>query len=290
MPKKITSPELLAMLDSFKEFFLDSTIGFVRAYPVKESRQCGPEDFIADLGGSGTLISAAGIRAILTADHVLSELAESFGLILPQSNGRRAHRIIIEGARRIPIARGPEPSTGPDLALLLLSPVDEAKLEAAGMVFYNLSTRANSILHSSPPLNESSALILCGMVGEWTKCVSASQQFERAIDFRGLFGPVVFANHREEGNFDYISVEVKYDGTYTGPQCFKGCSGGGLWQALLKERDGSVMIDKLLLTGVPFYQSARDNDRRIIECHGRKSIYDIVAKALEKVASESRNR
>ena len=194
--------------------------------------------------------------------------------------------MVVEGARRIQIARGSDPSKGPDLALVVLSPVDVAKLEATGKVFYNLSKRRDRILNNPAPLNESSALILCGMVGEWTdKDILPDRGFERAIHFRGLCGPVVFAGHREEGGFDYLSVEVKYDSAYEGPKGFGGCSGGGLWQAILRNQEGTVAIEEFLLAGVPFYESGNENGRGVIECHGRKSIYEAAVEALDCVAS-----
>lgn len=44
-----------------KAYLSDSTIGFVRADKIRESKEPGPEDFVAGLGGSGTLVSAGGI-------------------------------------------------------------------------------------------------------------------------------------------------------------------------------------------------------------------------------------
>ena len=272
-------------------YLSDSTVGFVRADKVRESEKPGPEDFVAGLGGSGTLVSVAGVRAILTADHVLSgdqehpKLRDGFGLIVLPRLEQQCHQMVVEDARRIRIDRGPEPSKGPDLALVVLSPVDVAKLEAMGKVFYNLSKRRDRMLNDPPTLNESSALILCGMIDEWTKPVNTDRGFEGPIHFHGLCGPVVFVGHREEAGFDYLSVEVRYDHAYDGPKSFGGCSGGGLWQAILKNQDGGIRIEELLFAGVPFYESGNEDGRGLIECHGRMSIYKSVVEAL---ASETK--
>ena len=289
MKKTITSTELLPMIDT--AYLSDSIIGIVRADKVRESKEPGPEDFVAGLGGSGTLVSVPGVRAILTADHVLSgdhehpKLPEGFGLIVLPRLEQQCHRMVVEGASRIQIGRGTDPTKGPDLALIVLSPVDAAKLEAMGKVFYNLSKRRDRMLNNPPPLNESSALILCGMVGEWTTDFRPDRRFEGAIHFCGLCGPVVLAGRREEETFDYLSVEVRYDHAYTGPKSFGGCSGGSLWQAILKNQGGTVVIEELLFVGVPFYESGNDGGRGIIECHGRRSIYKAVIEALEHAAS-----
>jgi hypothetical protein len=274
MKQTITSAELLPIIDT--TYMTDSIVGFVRADKVRESKEPGPADFVASLAGSGTLVSVAGFRAILTADHVLSgddnhpPLPEGFGLILLPRNEQQCHRVIIEGSRRIQIGRGSEPSKGPDLALVVLGPTDAAKLEAMGKVFYNLSKRRDRMLNGPPLLNERSALILCGMVGEWTKDVK---------HFRGLCGPVVLAERREEQAYDYLSVEILYDNAYTGPnKSFGGCSGGSLWQAILKNRDAGVVIEELLFVGVPFYESGNDKGRGTIECHGPRSIYQTLVR------------
>src|SRR5881396_723318 len=128
MANTLTSTDLLRLLETAQDYLLDSTIGFVRAYQVRESKKPGPDDFVADLGGCGTLVSAAGIRAIVTADHVLKTLPESFGLIVLTRIERQCRRMIVEGARRITVARGLDPARGPDLGLLVLSPIDATKL------------------------------------------------------------------------------------------------------------------------------------------------------------------
>ena len=94
------------------------------------------------------------------------------------------------------------------------------------------------------------------MVGERTKELRPERRFQIAKEFRGLYGPTVLAGHREEAGFDYLSVEVSYDGDYAGPNSFKGCSGGSLWQVLLKERDGAVVVDDLRGCGTSTLQIA----------------------------------
>src|SRR5438094_10600525 len=83
------------------------------------------------------------------------------------------------------------------------------------------------------------------MVSARTKELRRERRFHMAIALGGLYGPTVLAGQREEAGFDYLSVEVSYDCDYAGPNSFKGCSGGSLWQVLLKERDGAVVVDDL---------------------------------------------
>ncbi len=69
----IRSTELLPKLDTIMAYLVDPTIGFVKPHKVLKSKSPFREDFRADLGGSGTLVSACGVRAILTADHVFDK-------------------------------------------------------------------------------------------------------------------------------------------------------------------------------------------------------------------------
>jgi hypothetical protein len=187
----------------------------------------------------------------------------------------------MERVQKIPIAKGTNDSQGPDLGLLILSASDWG-LMPSGKIFYNLSKRCEKMLNDPPP-DDKGAWVLCGMVAERTSDLPKERGYEHGKSFNGMCGPVVLANQRQEGGFDYFSVQVAYNESYEGPESFEGCSGGGLWHLLIKERhDGSLEIFDSLLVGVAFYQSAKENDRKTIECHGRQSIYRAVVKELEK--------
>jgi len=55
---------------------------------------------------------------------------------------------------------------------------------------------------------------------------------------------------------------------------FGGCSGGGLWHILFeKEATGEIVVKEKILSGVVFHQSKRKDDKRIVTCHGRNSVY-----------------
>lgn len=278
MSRTITSSEFMPMLETVRGDLTDSTVGFVKFLPLQK-----PTDMV--LAGSGTLVSAGGVRAILTAEHVISNLPNSgpIGLIVPTRQGPMRHRTIIymEHVRKIPIAKGRDDSKGPDIGLLIPA-LTYWDLLPSGKIFYNLSKRRERMLNDPPPTDKG-AWALCGMVAEWTGELPKEKGYEHGKSFNGMCGPVVLANQRQEGGFDYFSVQVAYNESYEGPESFGGCSGGGLWHLLIKERsDGSLEIFDSLLAGVAFYQSAKENDRKTIECHGRRSIYETVVNEFEK--------
>ncbi len=262
--------------------------GDITDYSVAFIKQSPNDPNEVVLGGSGTLVSAGGVKAILTAHHVIKNLPNSghVGLLTPMRFGVGTHRLIVDMqcAQKIFIAKGKDDSLGPDLGLLLLAPADWSKVPT-GKIFYNLSKRQELILNKTPADNRG-AWVLCGMVAERTTDLSeeSRRRHEKGKCFQGLCINAVPSGHREEKEFDYISVQVEYNETYEGPESFGGCSGGGLWHLLVAEKpDGSLEIFTSILAGVAFYQSPKDGLRKTIECHGRRSIYGKVIETLERL-------
>ena len=82
----------------------------------------------------------------------------------------------------------------------------------------------------------------------------------------------------DQGDFDYLEFPVEYKKRYEGPRRFGGCSGGGLWHIQVeREVSGEIVIKEKILSGVAFYETRLSDGKRIIKCHGRKSIYQRVA-------------
>lgn len=68
------------------------------------------------------------------------------------------------------------------------------------------------------------------------------------------------------------------------PISFGGISGGGVWQVpLLKTKEGEIQAKEPIFSGVAFYQTAIVDKKRTIRCHGRRSVYESVYKALRNV-------
>jgi len=260
------------------EDLTDYSVGFI----------VGRSDQIGDLGliGSGTLVSFDGFRAILTAHHVLTALPDTglVGLLTPTRFGSRIHRLNVnmQYIKKVFIAKGLNDAQGPDLGLLILAPTDWSKFPS-GKTFYNLAKRRDFVLNQLPGVNRG-AWVLCGMVGERTRELDARDEsrYGKGKSFLGIMINAIHAGQREADGYDFISVEVEYNDSYEGPESFGGCSGGGLWQLLISEKeDGSLEIFHSLLAGVAFYQSGMNGLRRTIECHGWKSLYKKVIDAIQ---------
>lgn len=258
----------------------DFSVGFSKVFPPQKPSE-------VRLAGSGTLVSAGKVHAILTAAHVLSNLPGTgdVGLIVPtRHKGYHAPMVIdMENIRKILIAKGADDSQGPDLGLIILSPADWLRLPT-GKTFFNLCNRRDKMMNDPhPPLR--GIWVICGMVGEWTNNPPQMRLPQQPKGFHGLCMPVAFANQRQQGDYDYISVQVGKNESYEGPESFGGCSGGGLWHVIVNEQsNGRLAVSEALLAGVAFYESGWERGRNTIECHGRKSIYGKVTGKLEGLA------
>ena len=89
---------------------------------------------------------------------------------------------------------------------------------------------------------------------------------------------------RDQTKFDYLINNVLYNDLYEGPENYRGFSGGGLWQLLVKPNGDKLEIADKLLSGVAFYESKKKSiDGQItreITCHGRTSLYQVLIDAL----------
>jgi len=265
------------LLEKAASELADYSIGFVKLKETDSSMD-------GELGGSGTLVSINGRHAILTADHVLENLPDSgdIGLILPTRFEAKLHRVTLDMAlaQKIKIARGSVESEGPDLGVLLI-PTPTVNTIKSNKSFYNLSKQYNQVSGNLPI--DLGIWLLCGMAHEWTSDTTPEHGYQRVKIFRGICGAGIVSNERRDGGFDYLDFETKYDGAYEGPQSYGGFSGGGLWQLVVaKTQNGDLLIKENILSGVIFYQSALEDNRRTIICHGRQSVYraaDAITKA-----------
>jgi len=258
----------------------DWTIGFVKAVETNSRRD--KEECELVLSGSGVLVMANGRHAILTADHVLKALPKTghFGLVLLSSLGLFDHQFILntDCVQKLTVGRGTDEAVGPDLGLLILSRNDVSRLESKKL-FHNLDKRRNKMLNE-PGANRIGPWVMCGLVDEMTENATPHTGMKLLKIFKGLCGPVIVNRVRHDGSFDYFSAEVNCGKAHGLPESYGGCSGGGLWRLVLGEKNGVITVEEIHLGGIAFYESAQQDSRRLIECHGYKSIYETVVDRL----------
>ena len=223
--------------------------------------------------GSGTLVEIQGTHHILTAAHVWHETRDGdrIGLVLTPSPSKF---VIPRGTILVKQLRDRKnPEWGPDLALLQLARPDVSTI-AAHKSFLNLA-QEKATLAVHPSATEKGLWAVTGMVGEF----SPVQRFpevktiEAIAQARAFFSTVQQTHQR--GGYDYLDFGAKLELPGV-PSSFGGMSGGGLWEVgLSMAKSGTISWDERQhFRGVAFWQSEPFDGRRVIRCHGPRSIFE----------------
>ena len=231
-----------------------------------------------ELLGSGVLVSAGNIRAILTAHHVIEVLPRTGRLGLLFQKTCEPHSIDAQGVAFLKIARGTQDSVGPDLGAVILAPEIAASV-AAIKTFYNLDMQKELMFRNPPDLRDG-FWVAQGFLEERT--VVTPNPDGRGLtksfyNFSGIGGPEV---GDQLGDFDYFEFPVSQDARQYSPKNWGGMSGGGLWQIMLKrEGDGLVHLPPLL-SGIIFYQQPTTETECSVRGHGRRSVYEVAYNSI----------
>ena len=254
------------LLSDVSESIRFHTITFVRGI-----------DAVRDPGllGSGVLVSAGGVRAILTADHVLDELPDTgrIGIFLTRDSAFES--IDAAGIRFLRIARGKRDSEGPDIGALVLAPA-LANTIAAKKTFYNLDLQRMAVLQRTPGVHDG-VWAAQGFLEEATVLERRPGAIDFfAYNFTAFGGPDAVTR---AGEYDYVDFLVSCDVRPTAPQRWGGMSGGGLWQ--IGVRDGEPVIARRpVLAGILFYQYPTSEQVCGVKGHAWRSVYDIAYSAI----------
>ena len=256
---------------SICDYIKDFTVALLRVV-VEENIQK------IHLIGSGTLVIVNGVPSILTVEHVLAQLRNSDQLGLLTSFRGNPHRYIFnqQHINVHKIAKGDDPSNGPDIGLITLSKTNIGRLQAEKS-FYNIDKRIerfrNGFIQS-----DRGFWFTCGFPGEFEVAGKPESGFAGIQGYQGLFGISGIRREYDNIGYDYIEMSIEY-GSFspTLPASFGGLSGSGVWQVLLRENSGGHLVaDEYILSGIVFYQTELKENHRILRCHGRKAIYEIV--------------
>jgi hypothetical protein len=266
------------LLEETRGAIADFTVGFANL-----SVRNAEED--AEVAGSGTLVTVGPIHGILTAAHVLKNLPNSgeVGLVrFPRAPSPAQRQTInMSLAEKLAIATSDWTSTGPDLGFLRLPERDAAALYATN-VFFNLSKRRDLVLagdHPAPKYVDG----ISGMIAEWTSPLPDQSVFARAKSFGALYGVGCVIREHNAGGYDLLDFEVTYGPDTDSPERYGGMSGGALWRVYISEtNDGQQSVADKRIFGVAFFESDKVGQKRIITCHGPKSVYGNLIDAIQQ--------
>ncbi len=121
------------------------------------------------------------------------------------------------------------------------------------------------------------------MIAEWTTDLPPEERGTREKGFHTLFGVGMVVGKRESNGFDLFDFEVTYEPGSVSPDSFEGMSGGALWRVYCtKDDDGQPSVAEKKVFGVAFHQSDISNQKRIITCHGPRSVYGPLIDAVRE--------
>jgi hypothetical protein len=227
----------------------------------------------AKLIGSGTFVNIEGIQGIITAQHVAQEMDHSSetGIVLKEHE----HRFTVKNQflTIIQLTENIVPGNGPDLAFIKL-PTSIAAEISSYKSFINLSSDRGALL-SKPPELHSVFWVAYGSPEEWLKTETSTSRPGETISLCGYCSIGGLNLQYEKEGYDYYEMELDYTSSDAIPKSLGGFSGGGLWQITLKgSSHDNLKPDKYFLSGVAFYQSELKDQKRMLRCHGRLSIYN----------------
>ena len=223
--------------------------------------------------GSGTLVEIEGTNYILTAAHVWYETrgAEQIGLVL--TDHQSSFMMPRDSICAKELWNGEVSEWGPDIALLKLAPPVISTITAYKS-FLNLA-RQKENLGSCPPVTENGLWAVTGMVGEFSEIQTHRERrtIESNVHGRAFFSSVQQVHQRGEYDYFDLGADLQLPDV---PSSFSGVSGGGLWEvnlSMMKSKELS-WDGKRYFRGVAFWQSEVSDGRRMIRCHGPKSIFE----------------
>lgn len=246
---------------------------------VKLTARDGVED--GQCGGSGTLVDVNGQKCILTAAHVIEDLRAHKGNVgivrfLPNPRRLQTLRLNMDHIRIESVGKAPFGPRGPDIARLIL-PYDTAAEFAATNSFYNLSSRSGAEVPIGPFFE-----CIAGVVHERTRDVGQPMiKNAKCKMFEASFEPGTTEPLDANCDYDLLRFKPQVDTGYTPPESYEGVSGAALWRVYcdLDEHKELTAIRERWLHGVAFYQSPEIQGARTISCHGRASVFRLVANA-----------
>jgi hypothetical protein len=223
--------------------------------------------------GSGTLVKIDSSYHILTAAHVWDATAPfpTVGLLLTSY----ASRLLIPreyiAARKL---RGSDPEEcGPDLALLAVPAPFVSQIRAHKSALDLMQQRYDFLAHPSRP--DFGLWAVTGMVEGFSSVRQNLEQrtIELDVHERAFFGGIDEMHERD--GYDYLDVGADV-GLEAVPPSFGGVSGGALWWIVLSKNETGQMLwsGEKHLYGVAFWQSPIREGRRVIRCHGPKSVFE----------------
>ena len=251
------------------------TVGFLKLNTHK-----GEEN--AESAGSGTLVKVGKVHGILTAAHVLKRLPQSgeVGLVRFSRFARGPQKLGFEiGQTHSVLIPGKEGPDGPDIGFLRLPPNKAMELEATS-AFRNLDNTAQSFKENPIPAKYGFDAIV-GILAERTKKIRVELGIRMEFESRYQVGTTALLP--DAHGLDRCLFTPGPTDIVPYPESYGGTSGGGLWRTYCRvDSNGKQQVAENRLIGVPYYQSEKVGEKRLLYCHGPRTIYELLRKKIKE--------
>jgi hypothetical protein len=249
--------------------------------------------------GTGTLAQIDKTVGIFTARHVTTKVFE-------RRKGKYVHGFLLTAPDEQPVILrveipyldcwrpdGRDDKFGPDLAFLVLP---------EGHHFTSELRRKKSFVPISTDPGKRRKLAkrkmlaaVAGFVFGETKITGPESGFERVERPQGYsFIGGTLARRGQYRGFDFIDVDGDRRGCKSIPWNFRGVSGGGLWTFQVARRrgdpPGTEVLQRLVFSGVAFYELNPSPQNPRLRCHGAKSVYEIALVRIRMWLARRKNR
>lgn len=259
-----------------REVHLD-IIHEIANYSVALARISGQNPASFQILGSGTCVKRGANSGILTAHHVLHEQSPRVRLgvqgadriVFLAKNGRTPGAPQDELVE-LPLGIPPSDdcSWGPDLTFIPL-PADSSLRGICS--FWNLDRDPADVLKEFAV--EGACIVNAGYPALKHDIAWDGNNVHANVTLYGGNGALALTDIVERNDWDYLDSECDYCAFPHLPKRFGGMSGGGIWAALLNQRDGLVTMRSLALVGVNFWESGIIDGKQRIRGHFVRSIY-----------------
>ncbi|KAF0106192.1 MAG: hypothetical protein FD146_2781 [Anaerolineaceae bacterium] len=232
--------------------------------------------------GCGTFVRIDDRYGILTAHHVVKELIPPFrlGLILRLEQAQ-SFMIDSDHLTICELAVSDEEEVGHDLAFIEIYGPDVSTVKA-NKQFVNLSVERKTVLPSPLGLNQG-AWFIWGAAAYRNTIEPPERGLKPIIGLHGLCGPGLAVKETQDSEHDYVDIQVNYGEGDETPRNFRGYSGGGLWQIRIEGIDtDSPTPTEWIYSGVIIHQSDVVDQKRVLTCHGRRSVYEYAYLRIQK--------
>ncbi|MHC4388892.1 MAG: hypothetical protein ACYSX1_09815 [Planctomycetota bacterium] len=241
---------------------------------------------------SGTLVKCGARFGILTAHHVPYNTTKPFNF-RPNSSDRlglaikkdeHAFWIAMQYLHPYPVGVPVNEESGPDMVFLDILDNDKLGWIKAYGSFWEISLEDGASMIEMCSCDSDGLWAIAGLPQSMTQEEQPRGGFDRllGLPLQVYFGGV--ERRFEAGGFDYVDLVADYDLKDPMPDSFAGLSGGGLWKipvSSTRKDLNAFRCGEPVLSGLQFCQTALENNRRRLGCHGPKTLYSALPRVLK---------